>query len=51
MASLLASAALPEEVLGLICSELGAEHDFATLYACALASKALADPALRTMYL
>lgn len=50
MASLLPSTILPEEVLGVICSELGAEHDFATLYACSLAAKKLADPALRTMY-
>lgn len=50
MASLLPSTVLPEEVLGVICSELGAVHDFATLYACSLAGKTLADPALRTMY-
>lgn len=41
---------LPDEVLGMICQELGQDRDFVTLYRCAQASKSLADPALRTMY-
>jgi len=41
---------LPEEILSLICAELGWERDFRCLYNCARSSKSLADAALRTMY-
>ena len=41
---------LPDEVLTLICEELGQQRDFLTLYRCALSSLSLADPALRTLY-
>lgn len=41
---------LPDEILSLICQELGKDKDFDTLYRCALSAKSLADPALRTMY-
>ena len=41
---------LPDEVLTLVCQELGRDRDFATLYRSALSSKSLADPALRTLY-
>lgn len=41
---------LPDEILGMICQELGQDRDFVSLYRCAQASKSLADPALRTMY-
>ena len=41
---------LPEEILSLICAELGREADFTTLYNCVLSAKSLADAALRTMY-
>lgn len=41
---------LPDEILSLICQELGQDRDFGTLYNCALSVKSLADPALRTMY-
>ena len=41
---------LPDEILSLICQELGQDRDFGTLYQCARAAKSLADPALRTMY-
>ncbi|KIW91872.1 uncharacterized protein Z519_07842 [Cladophialophora bantiana CBS 173.52] len=43
-------AILPDEILSLICEELGHERDFGSLYTCALSSKSFADPALRTMY-
>lgn len=42
---------LPDEILSLVCYELGQDQDFSTLYECALAASTLADPALRTMYL
>ena len=41
---------LPDEILSLICHELGLDRDFGSLYRCALSAKSLADPALRTMY-
>ncbi|KAJ9658337.1 hypothetical protein H2198_003767 [Neophaeococcomyces mojaviensis] len=41
---------LPEEIMSLICAELGRERDFTTLYNCARSAKSLADPALRTLY-
>ncbi|OAL39350.1 hypothetical protein AYO20_01220 [Fonsecaea nubica] len=41
---------LPDEILSLICEELGNEREFGSLYTCALSSKSFADPALRTMY-
>ncbi len=41
---------LPEEILVLICEELGRRRDFPTLFACALSSVSLSEPALRTMY-
>lgn len=41
---------LPEEILSMICEELGKEGDFGSLYKCALSSKSFADAALRTMY-
>lgn len=41
---------LPDEILSLICQELGQEREFGTLYNCALSVKSLADPALRTLY-
>ncbi|KIY00539.1 uncharacterized protein Z520_03202 [Fonsecaea multimorphosa CBS 102226] len=43
-------AVLPDEILSLICEELGIEREFGSLYTCALSSKSFADPALRTMY-
>lgn len=41
---------LPDEVLGMICQELGLDRDFGCLYRCAQVSRSFADPALRTMY-
>ncbi|RMZ87543.1 hypothetical protein DV736_g5232, partial [Chaetothyriales sp. CBS 134916] len=41
---------LPDEVLSLVCQELGHDKDFATLYRCGQSAQALADPALRTLY-
>jgi hypothetical protein len=41
---------LPEEILLLICEELGRRKDFSTLFQCTLSSVALSEPALRTMY-
>lgn len=41
---------LPEEVLSIISSYLGLGQDFSTLFACSLASKSLADSALRVAY-
>ncbi|KAK4943010.1 hypothetical protein LTR10_017395 [Elasticomyces elasticus] len=41
---------LPDEILSVICEQLGRDGDFRTLYQCARGSKSLADPALRTMY-
>ncbi|KAJ9607779.1 hypothetical protein H2200_007857 [Cladophialophora chaetospira] len=41
---------LPEEILSLVCQELGSDRDFGSLYKCARSSKTFADPALRTMY-
>lgn len=41
---------LPDEVFSMICTEIGLEGDFGSLYRCALASRSFADPALRTMY-
>ncbi|KIX02401.1 uncharacterized protein Z518_08342 [Rhinocladiella mackenziei CBS 650.93] len=41
---------LPDEILSLICQELGKDGDFGSLYKCALSSKSFADPALRTLY-
>ncbi|KAK5104978.1 hypothetical protein LTS08_001251 [Lithohypha guttulata] len=41
---------LPEEILSIICQELGRERDFNTLFNCALSARTLADPALRTIY-
>ena len=41
---------LPDEVLTLVCQELGRDRDFATLFRCAQGSRSLADPALRTLY-
>jgi hypothetical protein len=41
---------LPEEILVLICEELGRWRDFPTLFACALSSVSFSEPALRTMY-
>ncbi|RVX68622.1 hypothetical protein B0A52_07049 [Exophiala mesophila] len=43
-------ATLPEEILSMICQELGHDGDFGSLYNCARSSKSFADPALRTMY-
>ncbi|EXJ81032.1 hypothetical protein A1O3_07320 [Capronia epimyces CBS 606.96] len=43
-------ATLPDEILSMICQELGKDGDFASLYRCALSSRSFADPALRTMY-
>lgn len=43
-------AILPEEILGLICGDLGDQRDFATLYNCARSAKSLADAAIRTLY-
>ncbi|KAK5312844.1 hypothetical protein LTR70_007926 [Exophiala xenobiotica] len=43
-------AVLPEEILSLICAELGREREFKCLYNCARSSRSLADAALRTMY-
>lgn len=42
---------LPDEILSLICLELGNDRDFGSLYRCAQSAPILADPALRTMYL
>lgn len=41
---------LPEEVISLICAELGSSGDFGTLYNCARSAKIIADSALRTIY-
>jgi hypothetical protein len=41
---------LPEEILVLICEELGRRKDFPTLFGCALSSVSFSEPALRTMY-
>ncbi|KAK5411053.1 hypothetical protein LTR06_005943 [Exophiala xenobiotica] len=41
---------LPDELLSMVCQELGYDGDFGSLYKCALSSKSFADPALRTMY-
>lgn len=41
---------LPEEILVLICEELGRRRDFPTLFRCALSSVAFSGPALRIMY-
>jgi hypothetical protein len=41
---------LPEEILVLICEELGARRDFLTLFGCALSSVSFSEPALRIMY-
>ena len=41
---------LPDEVLTLICEELGQQRDFGSIFRCAQTSSTLADPALRTMY-
>lgn len=41
---------LPEEIVSLICAELGLSGDFGTLYNCARSAKQVADSALRTMY-
>jgi hypothetical protein len=41
---------LPDELLSMVCQELGYDGDFGALYKCALSSKSFADPALRTMY-
>lgn len=41
---------LPDEILSMICQELGQDRDFGSLYRCALSCKSFADPALRTMY-
>ncbi|OCT51026.1 hypothetical protein CLCR_08334 [Cladophialophora carrionii] len=41
---------LPDEILSLICQELGNDRDFSSLFKCALSSKSFADPALRTIY-
>jgi hypothetical protein len=41
---------LPDEVLNLICEDLGQQREFSTLFKCAQSCTSLADPALRTMY-
>jgi hypothetical protein len=41
---------LPEEILVLICEELGRRRDFPTLFGCSLSSVSFSEPALRTMY-
>ena len=41
---------LPEEILVLICEELGRRRDFPTLFGYALSSVSFSEPALRTMY-
>jgi hypothetical protein len=41
---------LPDEILSMICQELGNDRDFGSLFKCALSSKSFADPALRTIY-
>lgn len=41
---------LPEEVISLVCAELGFSKDFGTLYNCARSAKHVADSALRIMY-
>jgi len=48
--SVIGQAILPEEIMSLICTELGRQWDFTTLYDCARSAKSLADPALRTLY-
>ncbi|ETN42991.1 uncharacterized protein HMPREF1541_02149 [Cyphellophora europaea CBS 101466] len=47
---LTAQPSLPDEMLNMICQELGKDRDFGSLYRCAQASSSVADPALRTMY-
>lgn len=41
---------LPDDVLYLICDELGERRDFGTLFSCSTASKSLGDAALRVLY-
>ena len=41
---------LPDDVLHLICEQLGAQKQFATLYRCALSSHRFSEPALKTLY-
>lgn len=41
---------LPEEILVLVCDELGRRKDFTTLFRCALTSVSFSDPALRMIY-
>jgi hypothetical protein len=42
--------AVPEDILHMICVELGHQKDFNTLFSCALASKAFAPSALQCLY-
>ncbi|KAL2396905.1 hypothetical protein ABEF93_004614 [Exophiala dermatitidis] len=50
MSSSYGGASLPDEILSVVCQELGNDGDFRSLYQCALSSRSFADPALRTMY-
>lgn len=47
---LMSQPSLPDEMLNMVCHELGQDRDFGSLFRCALASRSLADPALRTLY-
>ncbi|KKY29161.1 hypothetical protein UCRPC4_g00130 [Phaeomoniella chlamydospora] len=41
---------LPDDIIHLICEQLGAQGDFASLYRCALSSPRFCDSALKTLY-
>lgn len=42
--------ALPDDILHLLCEELGAQDQFDALFNCACASRSLAIPALTNLY-
>lgn len=46
----MAQAALPDDILHLLCEELANQEQFDTLFNCACASRALAVPALTHLY-
>lgn len=41
---------LPDDILHLICEQLGAQGEFASLFRCALAGSRFCEPALKTLY-
>lgn len=44
------AAALPDDLLHMVCGQLWEQRDFDTLYHCALTGKQLAIPALASIY-